>query len=433
MGATVLSGRGDKYAPHESARERWGARLSIGLGIVGWFSFSLASLFLAKHVLHVHKINEGVFTLWQFSASVLFGLLFTKVLRITPLADLSRDQLRKVVPLSAAFLIKEMLKYASLARVSVNLVNTIRSLGPIFNVILEALFFNHRPPIRVLWALAPIVVGVALTSVDELQSASLGVDLITAALGFAAAVMSTAINNGQNIYSKILFGKERIDPVSLQIYLSAISLVIMAPGSGMQFLHHAVTTDGLKRHWFAPSLHVAGVMALAGFVNFVSSQLAFNTLNRISPLSYSVANTFKRVCIACLAIFYLGERLSVVNGAGIAVSIAGVFVYERVSRSYKLARLYQQQRLDTPSPRPVHRHTGSEEHLDMLELVARANASEPKPTGLRRMSASPQPSSLKPPKYMAQSASGRIALDVGVSSPSIKLNTGAQHLLGAKQ
>lgn len=399
----------DKYAPHDEPP--WGERFLIGLSIAGWFTFSLASLFLAKYVLHVHKINEAVFTLWQFSASVLFGLIFTKVLRLQPLANLSREQLRRVVPLSAAFLVKEMLKYAALARVSVNLVNTIRSLGPLFNVVLEGLFFRHRPPFGVLMALLPIIVGVALTSADELHSAHItGVDLITAALGFGAAVLSTAINNGQNIYSKILFGKERIDPVSLQIYLSAISLVIMTPGSFFQFTHHALTSHMPKRLWFAPSLHVAGVIALAGFVNFVSSQLAFNTLNRISPLSYSVANTFKRVCIAVIAIFYLGERLSLVNGAGIAVSISGVFLYERVSRAYKASRMYH--RLNSPSPRPQHRHTGSEERLDLLDLPVRP---ELKPPGKRASKMASPPPPLKPPKYPVHSPSltSRIPLELG--------------------
>lgn len=376
-----------KYLPHDHFPMDGRERATICLSIAGWFTFSLASLFLAKHVLHVCKVNEAVFTLWQFSSSVLFGLIFTKFLRWHPLAVLSREQIRRVMPLSAAFLIKEMLKYASLARVSVNLVNTIRSLGPLFNVSLEALFFRHRPPPRVLWSLVPIVCGVALTSFEELQTASvLGAQIVHTGLGLSAAIASTAINNGQNIYSKILFGKERIDPVSLQIYLSGISLMLMAPGSVSQFFYHAATSDAPKRHYFAPSLHVAGIMVLAGFVNFVSSQLAFNTLNRISPLSYSVANTFKRVCIAVIAIFYLGEHLSVVNGAGITVSIAGVFLYERVSRAYKESRMYR--RPDSASPRPVHRHTGSEERLDMLDLPLQPT---PKPAGLRGSKMSPSP------------------------------------------
>lgn len=374
-----------KYAPR-GVQEPWSwlEKVSIAVSIAGWFVFSLASLFFAKHVLHVYKINEGVFTLWQFGSSVAYGLIFTKVLRWRPLAVLTRRQMNAVIPLSAAFLVKEVLKYASLARVSVNLVNTIRSLGPLFNVCLEFLFFRHRPQPSVLWSLLPIILGVALTSVDEIHSASgSGIDILISMLGFCAAVLSTAINNGQNIYSKILFGKERIDPVSLQIYLSAISLLIMSPFSLSQLIYHAFTSEAPTRHYFAPSLPVAAFMALAGLVNFVASQLAFSTLNKISPLSYSVANTFKRVCIAVVAIFYFNEHLSPINFTGIAISIAGVFVYERSARAYKEARMYRK----VPSSDndasanelslPVRRQTGSE-----LDLVATAmqGSFSPQPT-----------------------------------------------------
>lgn len=362
------AGRLDALSGLSSARARVDmasllARVKVASFISGWFIFSLASLFLAKHVLHVYEINEAVFTLWQFASSVLFGLLFTKVFRMHKLAVLSRQQLKAIVPLSAAFLVKEVLKYASLARVSVNLVNTIRSLGPLFNVCLEMFFFGHHPPMSVVWALLPIIVGVALTSIDEIHSASVtSAELITAVLGFLAAVTSTAINNAQNIYSKILFGRERIDPVSLQIYLSAISLVIMSPGSLAQLSYHILSTDAPAHAFFAPSWGVAAGLALAGFVNFVSSQLAFNTLNLISPLSYSVANTFKRVCIAVIAIFYFNERLSMVNGIGIAISIGGVFIYERKSRALKEARMYRRAHSDS-SPKtatlPTRKQTAS--------------------------------------------------------------------------
>lgn len=339
--ATVLDSRASSKLPPIDIPAFF-SRAKVALCISAWFVFSLASLFIAKHVLHVYDINEAVFTLWQFGSSVLFGLLVTKGFRMHKLASLSRRQLRAIVPLSAAFLVKEVLKYASLARVSVNLVNTIRSLGPLFNVCLEMCFFNHRPPMSVVGALMPIIIGVALTSIDEIHTASVsGSEFLVAIIGFLAAVLSTAINNAQNIYSKVLFGKERIDPVSLQIYLSAISLVIMSPGSLVHLSYHMLTSQSPAHTFFAPSWPVAAGLAIAGFVNFVSSQLAFNTLSQISPLSYSVANTFKRVCIAVIAIFYFNERLSLINGIGIAISIAGVFIYERKSRALQEARMYR--------------------------------------------------------------------------------------------
>lgn len=316
------------------------SRLKVAMFITLWFIFSVASLFIAKHVLHVHRLNEAIFTLWQFALSVIFGLIFTKIFRVHTLASLSIQQLRSIVPLSVTFLVKELLKYAALSRVSVNLVNTIRSLGPIFNVCLEYFFLGHIPQRPILYVLTPIVIGVALTSIDEIHVASTSNSLVVALVGFLAAVFSTAINIGQNIYSKILFGREKINPVSLQIYLSAISFLLMSPFTLLQLGYQSYSAP-IASHFLAPPAPpVLASLILAGFVNFVASQLAFSTLRLVSPLSYSVANTFKRVAIAVIAIVYFSERLSVINAVGISVSIIGIFFYERKARALRQARQY---------------------------------------------------------------------------------------------
>lgn len=316
-------------------------RLKITSFLSFWFVFSVASLFVAKHVLHVYKLNEAIFSLWQFALSVTFGLTFTKIFRFHPLATLTSSQLHSIVPLSTTFLIKELLKYAALSRVSVNLVNTIRSLGPLFNVILEYLCLGYRPQPKVLYALTPIIIGVTLTSFDEFHVASISDSLLIAVVGCVAAILSTAINIGQNMYSKILFGRDKIDPVSLQIYLSAISFVIMSPFTCIQLFYQSLREGRLSHEFAIPPRPVITALVAAGFINFLASQFAFNTLNLISPLSYSVANTFKRVAIAVIAIFYFNERLSTVNGIGIVISIVGIFIYERQSRSQKEAHQYK--------------------------------------------------------------------------------------------
>lgn len=316
-------------------------RIKTATFMTVWLAVSILSLFIAKHVLHVHQLNETIFTLWQFALSVIFGVTFTKVCGLHNLAILNNAQLWSIVPLSATFLIKEILKYAALSRVSVNLVNTIRSLGPLFNVGLEYIYLGHRPHRRVLIALVPIVIGVTLTSMDEIHAASVTDSFVVTILGFLAAILSTAINIGQNIYSKILFGREKIDPVSLQIYLSGISFVLMFPFTFMQLALKSVQHGRIAHELVIPSQAVMTALCLAGLINFVASQMAFSTLRLVSPLSYSVANTFKRVAIAMIAIFYFNERLSLINASGIIISIAGIFIYERQSRSQKEARQYR--------------------------------------------------------------------------------------------
>lgn len=360
-----------------SQRKVWSStsvsQLTVAVFLSSWLVSSIASLFIAKHVLHQHRLNETVFTLWQFALSVTFGLLFTKIFRLHSLASLSTSQLRAIVPLSMTFLVKELLKYAALTRISVNLVNTIRSLSPMFNVLLEYIFLGHIPQRPIVFALFPIVVGVALTSVDEIHLASTSNSMFIALVGFLAAVLSTAINIGQNIYSKILFGRDRIDPVSLQIYLSALSFLFMSPFTLLQLAHQSIHLPTASHFLAPPSSSVVASVVLAGFVNFMSSQLAFNTLRLVSPLSYSVANTFKRVAIAIVAIIYFSERLSVINGIGISVSIAGIFFYERVARTFRQARQYPGNSttpIDRPQSRPLSKLPTRKQNASGPDLVA---------------------------------------------------------------
>uniref|UniRef100_A0A7S3A1D0 Sugar phosphate transporter domain-containing protein n=2 Tax=Rhodosorus marinus TaxID=101924 RepID=A0A7S3A1D0_9RHOD len=324
-----------------SAGERHPIRgkVVVGFFIAAWITSSVVSLFLANSLLKGAEIGEDVFTVWQLACSIMYGLLGTKVLRLHRLSELSRKQVRAIVPLSIAYLVKELLKYASLGRVSVNLFNTIRSLGPMFSITLEILFFKHYPTGGILLALLPIVLGVTATSIDEMHASLQTSGIFVQGLGLVAAIASTAINNAQNIYSKVLFGQKRIDPFSLQIYLSAISLLMIIPCK----VTTSLSVGGVSnvQQMFFPSRSTSLMLLLCGFINFLSSQLAFSTLHMISPVSYSVSNTFKRIIITGTAVTMFGERLSILNGLGIATSIVGVFFYERAVRSYKQAKLYE--------------------------------------------------------------------------------------------
>ncbi|KAA8491483.1 Triose phosphate/phosphate translocator, non-green plastid, chloroplastic [Porphyridium purpureum] len=325
------------------------ARLAVML--VLWMVSSLVSLFYSKHALSASGVSDDFFAVWLLLCSTVYGAIWTLVLRVQPLQRLSQRQLKAVVPLSAAYLVKEVLKYGSLGRISVNLFNTIRSLAPIFSALLEFIAFKHVPPARVMTTMIPVVFGVTLTSVEEIKGASANdaAMLLVSVQGLLASACSTGINSGQNIYSKLLFGRDKIDPQSLQVYLSAISFSMAVVAYSVLELYRgfgAASNEHFGSRFLTQlqSYHVSRaqvvVLLLAGLLNFASSQLAFVTLNRISPLSYSVANIFKRVLVPVIAVGVLHEHLTPINLVGVLLSIAGIFLYERATRSYKMSRAY---------------------------------------------------------------------------------------------
>lgn len=341
MGATRLGG---VVCTAASPKPALNAPHLLRVLLIFWFITSVASLFAAKHALHISSLSPPAFAAALFLTSATAGVVATRGFRLAPLAPLTRTQARIVLPLALAHLVKEVLKYAAIARVSVNLINTARALGPAITLLLEYLLFASSPSRRLLVALVPTVAGVALTGLDELSLARAPGSATVFLVGAAAAVASTVINQGQNMYSKRVFTTALVDPISLQIHLSLLSFVLLLPA--LAFAPPAP---------LSPSA-VAAVVS-AGLLNFLASQLAFATLAHISPVSYSVANTFKRVVTSAVAFTVLGEHMSPTNCAGIAVSVGGVYYYERAARDVKAGRIYDATRVEVKdSADAAHRH-----------------------------------------------------------------------------
>ncbi len=58
--------------------------------------------------------------------------------------------------------------------------------------------------------------------------------------------------------------------------------------------------------------------------------VAFKVLSMVSPLTYSVANTCKRIFVIISSILYFGNVVSPLNGVGITLALGGVFWYNKV-------------------------------------------------------------------------------------------------------
>mgnify|MGYP003492356398 CR=1 FL=1 len=86
----------------------------------------------------------------------------------------------------------------AIARVSVNLVNTVRSLGPLFSIAIERIALHHTPPRAVVLSIIPTILGVALTSYDEMNAnSSAGLSFVIFLVGLSAAVVSTASTSNE--------------------------------------------------------------------------------------------------------------------------------------------------------------------------------------------------------------------------------------------
>lgn len=72
-----------------------------------------------------------------------------------------------------------------------------------------------------------------------------------------------------------------------------------------------------------------------GVCNFLQSFAAFSLLSLVTPLTYSVANTFKRVFVILTSIVWFGNTVLPLNYFGIFLAFVGILLYNRFLEEFK--------------------------------------------------------------------------------------------------
>jgi len=76
-------------------------------------------------------------------------------------------------------------------------------------------------------------------------------------------------------------------------------------------------------------------MFLDGLYYYAYNEVAFITLNQVSPVTHSIANTIKRVCIILATVLVFGNKLTPLGATGSAIAVAGTFLYSIMKGKFK--------------------------------------------------------------------------------------------------
>lgn len=280
-------------------------------------------------------LNKSIFKYFPFpwtvsTVHVLVGLVYCVGMYAIGLKNASfgriitKEEFGKIFGPAAMHAIGHVAANISFAAVAISLTHTVKTLEPAFNVLLAKLILGEGTPLPAVMSLVPIMVGVAMASAGELSFNW---------TGFLTAMASNLTFSFRAVWSKMAMTKS-LDSTALYAYTTLISVLICTPlallaeGSALsKGIETAIAKVGASRFW--------GDLFLVGLLYHLYNQFAFNTLQRVSPVSHGVCNVVKRIAIIFSSVFFFNQVMTQQALIGTCVAIAGTWLYtEAVKRSH---------------------------------------------------------------------------------------------------
>uniref|UniRef100_I1N0T5 Sugar phosphate transporter domain-containing protein n=1 Tax=Glycine max TaxID=3847 RepID=I1N0T5_SOYBN len=210
----------------------------------------------------------------------------------------------------------------SMSKVAVSFTHIIKSGEPAFSVLVSRFLLGESFPVPVYLSLIPIIGGCALAAVTELNFNM---------IGFMGAMISNLAFVFRNIFSKKGMKGKSVSGMNYYACLSILSLAILTP--------FAIAVEG-------PQMWAAGwqtAMSQIGpqFIWWVAAQsvfyhlynqVSYMSLDQISPLTFSIGNTMKRISVIVSSIIIFHTPVQPINALGAAIAILGTFLYSQAKQ-----------------------------------------------------------------------------------------------------
>jgi solute carrier family 35 protein E1 len=315
--SVIPGGEQDEITTAKAAAQR----LKIGTYFVLWWSLNVVFNIYNKKVLNVFPYPWLTSTLSLAAGSTI--MLLSWATRLAAAPELDVEFWKNLAPVALAHTIGHVAATVSMSKVAVSFTHIIKSSEPAFSVLISRFLLGETFPLPVYLSLLPIIGGCALTAATELNFN---------VTGFVGAMISNIAFVFRNIFSKRgMVKSNKVGGMNYYACLSMLSLAFLTPfafavegpklwASGWQ---QATQTVGQQFFWW--------VMAQSVFYHLYN-QVSYMSLNEISPLTFSIGNTMKRVTVIVSSIIVFHTPVLPVNAVGAAIAIFGTFLYSQAKQ-----------------------------------------------------------------------------------------------------
>jgi hypothetical protein len=294
--------------------------------VVSWVSINISLTLLNKSVFQFVKFHYPLtLSACHMLCLYLFCFFIYRVFRLLPIEHVSSTTRNRAYMLSLLFTLNICAGNAGLLFSSVSLREVVRSLTPVVTLALSIWLLGKRYPAPVFWSLLPITAGVALTTYTELEFHFWG--FIILLVGCFLAALKGVLSN------IMLVGSHSVNALYL-LYLIAplgsLQMVLLAYVTGEIDAILAELDQVLRP---VTVFMIASTAVLAFFLNVANLQL-----NKVtSPVTVSVAGSFKEVVTIALSFIVFQNKATPQNLLGIGIALTGTFLYHYTSHAPKHA------------------------------------------------------------------------------------------------
>ncbi|KAG0628215.1 hypothetical protein M758_1G009700 [Ceratodon purpureus] len=293
-------------------------RFPIELYFAVWWSLNAVFNIYNKKVLNAFPFPWLTSVLSLAMGSTIMLALWG--LRFVEPPDVDAEFLKALAPVSILHTIGFVAATVSLSHITVSSHHIIKSLEPACSVIISRLFMGEDFSLAVYLSLLPVIGGCGLAAATELNFSM---------IGFLGAMISNVTFVLRNIASKKGMRKgKQVGGMNYYACLSMMSCVLLVP--------FALAVEGPKlwvAGWDAAIQSVGKQFPLWVVLQCVlyhlHNQVSYMSLDQISPLSFSIGNTMKRVTVIVTSILIFRTPVSPINALGAAIAIFGTFLYSQ--------------------------------------------------------------------------------------------------------
>ncbi|KAI4308039.1 hypothetical protein L6164_031158 [Bauhinia variegata] len=305
----------ESQAPPEAAK-----KLKIGIYFATWWALNVVFNIYNKKVLNAYPYPWLTSTLSLACGSLMMLISWATRIAETPKTDF--EFWKSLFPVAVAHTIGHVAATVSMSKVAVSFTHIIKSGEPAFSVLVSRFLLGETFPVPVYLSLLPIIGGCALAAVTELNFNM---------TGFMGAMISNLAFVFRNIFSKKGMKGKSVSGMNYYACLSMLSLVILTP--------FAIAVEG-PQMWAAgwkTALSQIGpqfiwwVAAQSVFYHLYN-QVSYMSLDEISPLTFSIGNTMKRISVIVSSIIIFHTPVQPINALGAAIAILGTFLYSQAKQ-----------------------------------------------------------------------------------------------------